>query len=109
MWLVNARGDVALPNVSRVPEHCGIDILSAGRCISARLAATSPHFMVGAQKKTAARNRHEINACQADVTSTVALLGYEPVFGPAGLFHSARKRAAISARWNRRVLQRGPR
>jgi len=40
---------------TRVPVHCGTDRFSAGLDISAMLAATNPHFIVGAQKNTLLR------------------------------------------------------
>lgn len=35
-----------------VPKLCGIDTFSTGRFISDSPAATKPHFIMGAQKKT---------------------------------------------------------
>lgn len=37
-----------------VPKLCGTDTFSTGRFISDSPAATKPHFIMGAQKKTAA-------------------------------------------------------
>lgn len=39
--------------------HCGTEISSTGRLVSERLAKTSPHFMVGAQKNTEHRARDD--------------------------------------------------
>lgn len=43
-----------------VPVHCGTETSSTGRLISERLAKTSPHFMVGAQKNTGRRKEEEL-------------------------------------------------
>lgn len=43
----------AITPAGDIPPHCGRETSSTGLLISDKLANTSPHFMVGAQKKTA--------------------------------------------------------